>query len=398
MLQRGLVILQASLSLVLLVGAGLFSQSLGKLENTDMKIQTTNRYIVHINPQAAGYATTQVEALYRTMEDRFHALPGVVKVGISTYTPMEDDNWSNGVQVEGQPNLNVQASFVKANADYFDSVGTRLVMGRGIGPQDTSAGVPVSVVNEAFVKKLFDGRNPIGAHFGGSGDGPHTDYEIVGVVENSAYENVREKDKMMYFVPMMQRPMGTKDPIEQDTALYAGAMVIETSRPMNDMETLARKTLAGINPNLTVVKFQTFDAQVADRFSEERMIARLTELFGGLALLLATIGLYGVTSYSVVRRTSEIGIRMALGAERSSVVAMVMRGAIVQAGVGLVIGVPVALLCVRFVKAQLYDTAGADANVLGGSVVALAVAACLAGLIPARRAASTDPVKALRSE
>jgi len=175
-------------------------------------------------------------------------------------------------------------------------------------------------------------------------------------------------------------------------------MVIETSRPMNDMETLARKTLAGINPNLTVVKFQTFDAQVADRFSEERMIARLTELFGGLALLLATIGLYGVTSYSVVRRTSEIGIRMALGAERSSVVAMVMRGAIVQAGVGLVIGVPVALLCVRFVKAQLYDTAGADANVLGGSVVALAVAACLAGLIPARRAASTDPVKALRSE
>ena len=398
MLQRGLVILQASLSLVLLVGAGLFSQSLGKLENTDMKIQTTNRYIVHINPQAAGYATTQVEALYRTMEDRFHALPGVVKVGISTYTPMEDDNWSNGVQVEGQPNLNVQASFVKANADYFDSVGTRLVMGRGIGPQDTSAGVPVSVVNEAFVKKLFDGRNPIGAHFGGSGDGPHTDYEIVGVVENSAYENVREKDKMMYFVPMMQRPMGTKDPIEQDTALYAGAMVIETSRPMNDMETMARKTLAGINPNLTVVKFQTFDAQVADRFSEERMIARLTELFGGLALLLATIGLYGVTSYSVVRRTSEIGIRMALGAERSSVVAMVMRGAIVQAGVGLVIGVPVALLCVRFVKAQLYDTAGADANVLGGSVVALAVAACLAGLIPARRAASTDPVKALRSE
>ncbi len=305
------------------------------------------------------------------------------------------------MQVEGQPNLNVQASFVKANAEYFDSVGTRVVMGRGIGPQDTSAGVPVSVVNEAFVKKALrrgakSDWSPLWG--GGAGDGSHNDYEIVGVVENSAYENVREKDKMMYFVPMMQRPLGTKQPIEEDAALYAGAMAIETSRPRNDMETLARKTLAGINPNLTVVKFQTFDAQVADRFSEERMIARLTESFGGLALLLATIGLYGVTSYTVVRRTSEIGIRMALGAERSSVVAMVMRGAIVQAAVGLAIGVPIALLCVRFVKAQLYDTAGADANVLGGAVIALAVAACLAGLIPARRAASTDPVQALRTE
>ena len=398
LLQRGLVILQAALSLVLLVGAGLFSQSLSKLQNTDMKIQTENRYIVHINPQAAGYSQTQVEALYRTMEDHFHALPGVVKVGIALYTPMEDNNWSNGIQVEGQPDLNTQAGFVKANAEYFDSVGTKVVMGRGIGPQDTSTGVPVAVVNEAFVQKLFPGRNPIGAHFGGPGDQPHHDYEIVGVVENSAYENVREKDKMMYFVPMMQRPLGTKDPIEQDASLYAGAMVIETSRPMKDMENLARKMLAEINPNLTVVKFQTFDDQVADRFTEERMIARLTELFGGLALVLATIGLYGVTSYTVARRTSEIGIRMALGAERSSVVAMVMRGAIVQAGVGLAIGVPIALLCVRFIKAELYDTTSANAGVLGGAVITLAVAACLAGLIPARRAASTDPVQALRTE
>ena len=398
LLQRGLVIAQAALSLVLLVGAGLFAQSLSKLESTDMKIQTENRYVVHINPQAAGYSTTQVEALYRTMEDRFHALPGVVKVGISLYTPMEDNNWSNGIQVEGQPDMNVQASIVKANAEYFDSVGTRVVMGRGIGPQDTSAGVPVAVVNEAFAKKLFEGRNPIGAHFGGPGDQPHHDYEIVGVVENSAYENVREKDKMMYFVPMMQRPLGTKDPIEQDASLYAGALVIETSRPMNDMETLARKTLAGINPNLAVVKFQTFEAQVADRFSEERMIARLTELFGGLALLLATIGLYGVTSYTVARRTSEIGIRMALGAERATVVAMVMRGAIAQAAIGLLIGVPIALLCVRFVKSELYDMAGANAGVLGGAIVTLAVAACLAGMLPAKRAASTDPAKALRTE
>jgi macrolide transport system ATP-binding/permease protein len=153
-------------------------------------------------------------------------------------------------------------------------------------------------------------------------------------VEDTVYQDVQSKGNPMYFVPLMQRPSGTKEPIEQDESLYAGAMVIGTARPMNDMESLAARTLATVNPNLTVVKFQTFDAQIADRFSDDRMIARLTMLFGGLTLLLAAIGLYGVTSFTVARRTSEIGIRMALGAERSSVVAMVMRGAMAQAAIG----------------------------------------------------------------
>jgi len=147
-----------------------------------------------------------------------------------------------------------------------------------------------------------------------------------------------------------------------------------------------------------VVKFQTFTEQIGDRFSEERMIARLTMLFGGLALLLATIGLYGVTSYTVAGRTSEIGIRMALGAERSKVIAMIMRGASVQTLLGLAIGAPVAFVCVRFVKAQLYEIKNADVTVMAGAILTLAVAACIAGMIPAHRAASTDPAKALRME
>jgi ABC-type antimicrobial peptide transport system permease subunit len=167
---------------------------------------------------------------------------------------------------------------------------------------------------------------------------------------------------------------------------------------MNNMEKLARTTLASINPNLSIVKFQTFDQQIAERFTEERMIARLTMLFGALALLLATIGLYGVTAYAVERRTPEIGIRMALGAERTSVVAMVMRGAMIQTAIGLAIGVPIALLSVRFVKAQLYEIVNADARVMFGAIVALTVAACIAGIIPAHRAASIDPVLALRAE
>jgi ABC-type antimicrobial peptide transport system permease subunit len=202
----------------------------------------------------------------------------------------------------------------------------------------------------------------------------------------------------MYFIPLMQRPASDKDPIEKDTSLYAGAIVLETAQPMSDMESLARRTLAGINPNLTVVKFQTFDAQIAGQFNDDRMIARLTMMFGALALLLAAVGLYGVTAYTVALRTSEIGIRMALGAERASVVAMVMRGAMVQAGTGLAIGIPVALVCVRFVKAQLYEVTNADASVMAGAIVTLAVAACVAGLIPARRAASIDPMRALRTE
>jgi ABC-type antimicrobial peptide transport system permease subunit len=146
------------------------------------------------------------------------------------------------------------------------------------------------------------------------------------------------------------------------------------------------------------VKFQTFDAQIADRFTDDRMIARLTMLFGGLALVLAAIGLYGVTAYTVARRTSEIGIRMALGAERSGVVAMVMRGAMMQTLLGLAIGVPAALVSVHFLKAQLYEITSADARVMAGAILTLALAACVAGMIPARRAASIDPMRALRVE
>jgi predicted permease len=400
-LQRSLVILQAAVSLVLLVGAGLFSQSLNKLEHTDLKLAAKDRYIVHINPQAAGYTPMQVEALYRTMEQQFHALPGVVNVGISTYTPMEDNNWGQGVQVQGQPSQDKGASWVRGNAEYFDSVGTHVLMGRGIGPQDTPTSSVVAVVNQSFLKDFFqNGSNPIGQHFGSPGPTSPGDFEIVGVVEDTAYTSVYWKNHSMYFVPMTQRPPSWKEAlhIEDDTSMYAGAIVLQTERPMDDMEKLARRTLAAINPNLTIVKFQTFEQQIADRFNDERLIARLTMLFGALALLLATIGLYGVTAYTVARRTPEIGIRIAVGAERGNVIAMVMRAAIIQIGLGLAIGIPVALGCVRFVKTQLYEITNADPSILVGAIVTLAAASCVAGIIPARRAASIDPVQALRSE
>jgi len=201
----------------------------------------------------------------------------------------------------------------------------------------------------------------------------------------------------MAIMPMMQRP-ASAGKIEDDEMMYAGAIVIKTNHSMSDMESLARSTLSSINPNLSVVKFQTFDAQIADRFAEDRMLARLTMLFGALALLLATIGLYGVSAYTIARRRSEIGIRMALGAERSRVTLMMMRGAVIQALLGLAIGIPVAFLCARFVRAELFEVQGIDARLLALSVLGLAFTALAAGLIPARRAASIDPAKTLRTE
>jgi predicted permease len=402
--QRALVVLQAALSLVLLVAAGLFAQSLNKAENVDMKLNTTNRYIAHFNPQAAGYKNIEVELLYQTIVDRFHAIPGVLKVGLSTYTPMENNNWGSGVKVQGDPDLNKGASWVKGTAEYFDSVGTRVVMGRGFTTQDTLNAPPVAVVNQEFVKQFFGNRNPIGHRFGFSGpgsagkDGAH---EIVGVVEDTTYTSVYWKNHAMYFLPLSQRAGIANDPdspIEKDMSMFAGALVIQTAHPIPAFEKTVGDTLASINPNLTIVKFQTFQQQIDDKFIEERLIARLTSLFGLLALLLAAIGLYGVTAYTVVRRTPEIGIRMALGAARSRVIGTVMRGAMLQTVAGLAIGIPVAIFCVRYVKSQLYETTSANFPVMIAAIGVLVLAAAIAGIIPARRAASIDPVRALRIE
>jgi macrolide transport system ATP-binding/permease protein len=403
-LQRALVVLQAALSLVLLVAAGLFAQSLNKAENVNMKLDATNRYIAHFNLQAAGYKNTEAEPLYQAIVDRFHAIPGVVKVGLATYTPMEQNNWGSGVKVQGEPDINKGASWVKGTPEYFDSVGTHVVIGRGFTSQDTLNAPPVAVVNQEFVKLFFGNRNPIGHRFGFSGpgqagkDGAH---EIVGVVEDTTYTSIYWKNHAMYFLPLTQRAGSANDPdspLEKDLSMFAGALVIQTSRPVPGFEKIVGDTLASINPNLTIVKFQTFQQQIDDRFIEERLIARLTSLFGLLALLLAAIGLYGVTAYTVVRRTPEIGIRMALGAARSRVIGTVMRGAMLQTVAGLAIGIPVAIFCVRYVKSQLYEITSVNVPVMTVAIAVLVLAAAIAGIIPARRAASIDPVRALRIE
>jgi macrolide transport system ATP-binding/permease protein len=379
-LQRALVVMQAALSLVLLVGAGMFAQSLSKLEHFDMKLDVANRYIIHFDPQSAGYSQAQLSALYRTIEDHFHQIPGMARVGLSTYTPMESYNDNTSVQIQGQPNPHKSSSYVWANSEYFDSVGTHVVMGRGFGPQDSPTAPAVAVVNQVFVKTFFgQGENPIGAHLGGP-DSPG-DFTIVGVVEDTTYGGVGWKDHSMFFMRLLQQPAGDKKPADY---VFARAIVLETARPMDNMEALSRQTLSSINPNLSVVKFQTFSSQIGEQFTHARMLSRLMTLFGALALLLAAVGLYGVTAYGLARRTSEIGIRMALGAERSGVVAMILRTALLQTVIGLAIGVPVAFYGVTLVKSQLYEMTTVSGGALAVAVGTSLAAACVAGLIPAR--------------
>jgi predicted permease len=304
------------------------------------------------------------------------------------------------VYIQGRPEPhygeNNSALWDRVSPQFLDLVGQQVLHGRGITEQDTATSIAVAVVNQTFVKRFFpDGQDPIGVHFGVSGVKSSNDFEIVGVVADAKYQDPRGELRPMYFRPLLQ--VAHTEPTGDTRSLFAGAIMLQMNGPAEGLEPQVRKTLASINSNLAVRDFQSFDEQIEGQFNQDRLIERLTTLFGVLALALASVGLYGVTAYTVQRRTSEIGIRMALGATRGSVVGMVLRQAMLQAGIGLAIGVPVALVCVRFVKEQLYQVAGFDALVLGLAVLALAASACVAGLIPARRAAGIDPMEALRN-
>jgi macrolide transport system ATP-binding/permease protein len=405
LLQRSLVILQAALSVVLLIGAGLLGKSLNKLQHQNLGLEADNRVIVDMNPLKAGYKPEQLQGLYQQIEDEFHAMPGVEQVGLTLYTPLSGDSWSFYAYVQGQrapePGQDANTLFNRASPEYFKAVGQQVLRGRTFTSADTATATEVAVVNQAFVKKLFKhGEDPIGKHFGVIDIKNSGDFELVGVVEDTKYQSARDQPEAMFFAPMLQ-PEHMSPPKDLDSSLYAGQFVLHMKAMTPGLEQQVRKTLASIDPNLSVDHYQTFEEQIEGNFSPERMIARLTLLFGVLALVLAAVGLYGVTAYGVQRRTLEIGIRMALGSSRGSVVGMVLRGAMVQTAVGLVIGIPVALFCVHSIKSvqsQLYEVVGPDAGVITAAVCTLAVAASIAGIIPARRAASIDPATALRTE
>jgi predicted permease len=403
--QKSLVVFQAALSLVLLASAIQMTKSLNNLEHQKFGIATSNRYVLHFDPAGAGYAIDRLPALYRQIDDRFSALPGVASVGMALYSPLEGDNWGECVIQQGhpapRPGDKCGSTWDRVSTHFLDSIGVPMVRGRGFTEQDTANSPQVAIVNQTFVKRFFPKQDPVGQHFGIDLPQYSGSWEIVGVFEDFKMNNPREDVRPVYLRPLSQPFAGFKEPAMTSTetqSMFINSMVLSFNQPQQNAEALIRRTLAGIDPNLTVTDLRSLDAQVAGNFNQERLTARLTSLFAILALILASVGLYGVMSYFVARRTSEIGIRMALGATRSSVVSMVMRGALWQILIGLVLGIPASLYAGYLMKSLLYGVGSYDATALVGAPFMLVLCATAAGFIPARRAATVEPMHALRTE
>ena len=403
--QKSLIVFQAALSLVLLVGAGLLTKSLRNLEHQDFGIATANRYVFHFDPAGAGYTIATVPEFNERVEREFSALPGVQSVGVALYSTLEGNNWGEGVRIEGRADQGPEAqngsSWDRVSPHFFETVGQPVIRGRGFTEQDTATSRMVAVVNQAFVKKFFPNEDPLGHHFGTFDRKYASNYEIVGIVADAKYNNPREPVRPMYFRPMTQLNTTIKERsaiTAESRSLFPNSATLRYTGDAASLEPLVRHTLANINPNLTVLDFKTLDYQVAGNFNQERLISRLTSLFGLLALVLASVGLYGITAYSVARRTSEIGLRMALGANRNNVLALVLRAASWQVGLGLALGIPIALVGGRLMSSQLYGVRIYDPLTICAAVLVLSTFAAIAGFIPARRAASIEPMNALRTE
>jgi predicted permease len=404
--QKSLIVFQAALSLALLVGAGMLTKSLSNLEHQDFGLKTTNRYVLHIDPEGAGYTEAKLPVLYQRLEQQFTALPGVQSVGLALYSTLEGNNWGEGIRVEGRPEPgpteNNNSSWDRVSPRFFETVGQPIVRGRGFTDADTATSQMVAVVNQAFVKKFFPKEDPMGRHFGVFDQKFAGAFEIVGIVADAKYQNPREEMRSMYFRPLTQQLKiddGNLNYIQAEgRSMYINSVTLNFREKPQNLDSMVRRTLADIDPNLVEIDLRSLDDQVADNFVQERLVARLTTLFGLLALVLASVGLYGITSYAVARRTSEIGLRMALGADRGKVVRLVLRGVYFQVGLGLALGIPLSLLGARAMATQLYRVKSWDPISLAIAVVVLTIAATLAGFIPARRAASIEPMEALRIE
>jgi predicted permease len=403
--QKILVVTQAALMLSLLCAAGLLIRSLNNMRHQNFGFDITNRYILNINPQMAGYKPAQLEALYRRLHDNLSTIPGVQQVSFSLYSPMDGEhNWGEKVFIEGEPppppeEPDQGVLWVRVAPGYFDTIGTKILEGRALNEQDTPSTRTVAVVNRLFEKKFFKDDHAIGKHFSNRKEHPGV-FEIVGVTEDTNYWGPMSKMRPMFFLAHRQSAH-IDDPlylVYEDSSRYLNAIEIRTGGEVQEIEVQLRRAILQINPDLAVIDFQSFATQVNTNFIQQAMIAKLTSLFGILALTLASIGLYGVTAYLVERRASEIGIRMALGADRMNVLGLILSSAFVQVGIGLAIGIPITIFIGHVMASQLFGVTPHDPMVLTITIAVLAAAAFIAAVIPARRAAKTEPMTALRAQ
>jgi predicted permease len=404
--RKALLVVQATLSVVLVAGATMLGRSLNKLEHQDFGFQVKSRVQVAINPPPATYTQSRLAALYRQLEDQLNRLPGVQGSGLALYNPLTD-NWGELIMVAGHPpaklNEEAGASWDRVSANYLQNLGIPVLRGRAFTPADNETTAPVAVVNETFVKRFFkNGEDPIDQHFGLDLPELAGTFRIVGVVRDAKFAGFRldKPARPMFYVPLAQN-VDYQNPLMKKLELrshFIGGILLVTNLSPGQIESQLTRLFADLDPNLTINSVRTMDQQIALSFDQDRAVASLAGLFGIVALILAAVGLYGVTAYSVAQRTNEIGIRMALGADRPKVIQLVLRGAFQRVLVGLLLGLPLAVGAGRLISAQLYGVSSWDPPALSVATIALAVCSFFAAIIPANRAASISPMNALRIE
>ena len=403
--RKALLVVQATLAVVLVAGSMMLARSLGKLEHQDFGYEVQGRVLVALNRPPATYTAEKLAALNRALEERLNRLPGVRGAGLALYNPLTD-NWGELVLVAGhpapKPGEQAGASWDRVSANYLQLLGVKLARGRHFTEADNESSEHVAVVNEAFVRRFFkDGEDPLDQRFGLDLPEYVNTYRIVGIVRDAKFAGFQldRPARPMFYVALAQT-VDYAHPLMKRLELqshFVRGLLLVTDLPPAALEPEVRRALASVDPNLTITSVRTLRQQVDRSFDQQRAVASLAGLFGIVALVLAAIGLYGVTAYTVAQRTNEIGIRMALGAARGNVVGMVLQGAFRRVLVGLALGLPLAIGAGYLLSAQLYGVRFWDPLALGVSALSLAACAFFAAVIPARRAASISPIRALRT-
>ncbi len=386
-LAKALVIAQVALSLILMVGAGLFLRSLVNLNNVDTGFNKENVLRLNLDSSSAGYKGGEPRevALDQQIEERVQALPNVKAASFSAFT-FNEGAWSSDVVL---PGMKVNEDNVMHNVvgvRYFDTMQIPLVAGHGFSASDTSTSPRVAIISEHMAKTFFPLVNPIGRHYGVGDDKPENDVTIIGVAKDVKFNNLAEDPVDLDYLPYTQRPWGFGDLEVRYTGDFA------------PVAAAVQQTIRWLDRNLPITHVTTLDEQVAHSITNQRLVAQLSAFFGLLAVFLSCIGIYGVMSYVVTRRTNEIGIRMALGAGRSNMLWMVLREILTLVSVGVVIGVPATLAGDRLVSNMLFGLKPTDPATLVGATAILLIVAAIAGYLPARRASLIEPMVALRYE
>jgi predicted permease len=387
-LAKALVISQVALSLVLMVGAGLFLRSLVNLNNVDIGFNKENVLRLEIDSSSAGYTPGEPRqvALNQQIEERVSALPNVKAASFSAFT-FHEGSWSSNVIVPGMntdEDINVKHNVV--GAGYFATMQIPLLAGRNFSPSDTSTSRTVAIISEHTAKTLFPLGNPIGRHYRLGDNKPENDVTVIGVAKDVKFHDLAEEPVNLDYFPYTQHPWGFGD----FEVRYIGGFA--------PVAAAVQLTIHSIDGNLPITRVTTLDEQVARSITNQRLVAQLSAFFGLLAVFLSCIGIYGVMSYVVNKRTNEIGIRMALGARRSNMLWMMLREILTLVSIGVVIGLPVTLAGDRLVSKMLFGLRPSDPVTLVSATVILLIVAAIAGYLPARRASLMDPMVALRYE